>query len=236
MSTPDARIPVSSPFKDDPACNTNACARDRIFQAAKNLFHRYGIRGVSVDAIAAEAGTTKVTLYRVFDSKDDLIVQVLKDQTKRVWEWWDSVVAQHPDEPREQIEALFTTFRDEICCDDAMRGCPLANAAVEVVEEDHPAKAIIREHELEIARRFRELCRAMGAAQPDALGNALSLLFWGVFVARLVFDGREQIATVWEAAKALLDSPTLGRPQKADKGRSAARAKRAAHRAAHEPA
>jgi AcrR family transcriptional regulator len=210
MSTPQTQIPVSSPFKDDPACSSNACARDRIFQAAKNLFHRYGIRGVSVDAIAAEAGTTKVTLYRVFDSKDDLIVQVLQDQTRRVWAWWDSVVAQHPDDPRAQIEALFSNFRAEICGDDAMRGCPIANAAVEVVEEEHPAKKIIREHELEIARRFRELCRAMGAAKPDVLGDALSLLFWGVFAARLVFDGREQIASVSEAAKALVESPALG--------------------------
>src|SRR5262245_21115979 len=227
MSTPQMQIPVSSPFKDDPACNSNACARDRIFQAAKNLFYRYGIRGVSVDAIAAEAGTTKVTLYRVFDSKDDLIVQVLKDQTRRVWEWWDSVVAQHPD-ARAQIEALFTNFRAEICGDDAMRGCPIANAAVEVVEEGHPAQKIIRELELEIGRRFRELCRAMGAARPDVLGDALSLLFWGVFAARLVFDGREQIGSVSEAAKALLDSPTLGRPMKGRKTGGAARGRNAA--------
>jgi AcrR family transcriptional regulator len=228
MSTPEIQIPVSSPFKDDPACSSNACARDRIFQAAKNLFHRYGIRGVSVDAIAAEAGTTKVTLYRVFDSKDDLIVQVLKDQTRRVWEWWDSVIALHPGDARAQIEALFANFRDEICCDDAMRGCPIANAAVEVVEEGHPARSIIREHELEISRRFRELCRAMGAAKPDALGDALSLLFWGVFAARLVFDGREQIESVAEAARALLESAALGRPVKAKKTRSAARVRRAA--------
>jgi AcrR family transcriptional regulator len=220
MSTPEIQVPVSSPFKDDPACSSTACARDRIFQAAKNLFHRYGIRGVSVDAIAAEAGTTKVTLYRVFDSKDDLIVQVLKDQTRRVWEWWDSVVARHPDDPRSQIEALFTNFSAEICSEGAMRGCPLANAAVEVVEEDHPAKKIIREHELEIARRFRELCRAMGAASPDALGDALSLLFWGVFAARLVFDGREQIESVAAAANALMDSPALGRPAKPKKAGS----------------
>ena len=55
---------------------------------------------------------------------------------------------------------------------------------------------------------------------PDALGDALSLLFWGVFAARLVFDGREQIESVSEAAKALLDSAALGRPVKAKKASS----------------
>ena len=79
---------------------------DRLFRAAIDLFYRHGIRAVSVDAIAAEAGTTKVTFYRVFESKDDLVVQVLEEQSKRFWEWWDAIVAEHPNEPRKQIEAL----------------------------------------------------------------------------------------------------------------------------------
>ena len=80
MSTPETHSRVTPPFADNvPKCTTDSCARDRIFEAAKNLFYRYGIRGVSVDAIAAEADTTKVTLYRVFSSKDELIVKVLEE-------------------------------------------------------------------------------------------------------------------------------------------------------------
>lgn len=194
-------------------CGAGACARDRIFQAATKLFYRYGIRGVSVDQIAAEADTTKVTLYRVFESKDDLVLQVLEEQSRRFWSWWDATAAQHAGQPRAQIEALFTSLRDEICCENAARGCAVANAAVEVVEDDNPARVVIREHQLEIARRLRELCRAMGAKQPDALGDALSLLFSGAFAARLVYDGRQQIASVAAAATALLESPALGAPR-----------------------
>ena len=212
MSIPEHQVPVS-PFADVGGCDENACARDRIFQAATKLFYRYGIRGVSVDAIAAEADTTKVTLYRVFESKDDLVLKVLEEQCRRFWQWWDAIVAQHPGEPRRQIEALFGSFRDEICCENAARGCAVANAAVEVVDEHHPAKAVIREHQLQIARRLRELCREAGAREPDALGDALSLLLSGAFAARLVYDGRQQIATVAAAATALLDSPALGAPQ-----------------------
>jgi AcrR family transcriptional regulator len=212
MSTPVQKIGcAASPFTALAAANPNACARDRLFSAAINLFYRNGIRAVSVDAIAAEAGTTKVTFYRVFESKDDLVVQVLEEQSRRFWQWWDGVVAEYPGQPRKQIEELMARFRDEIISDDHCRGCAVANAAVEIVEDDHPAKAVIAKHKVEIARRLRELCRQMGARQPDVLGDALSLLYSGAFSARLSYDGREQIKAVSAAATALLDS-ALGAP------------------------
>ncbi len=216
MSTPKLKVSESaslSPFTALAQCNENACARDRLFSAAINLFYRNGIRAVSVDAIAAEAGTTKVTFYRVFESKDDLIVKVLEEQSKRFWEWWDGIVAEHPGEPRKQIETLIERFQTEIIGDEECRGCAVANAAVEIVDEDHPARAVIKKHKLEIAQRLRDLCRAMGARQPDVLGDALSLLYSGAFSARLSYDGREQITAVSAAAAALLDS-ALGAPPK----------------------
>ena len=215
MSTPVEKISSQSlsPFTALAQCDANACARDRLFSAAINLFYRNGIRAVSVDAIAAEAGTTKVTFYRVFESKDDLIVQVLEEQSKRFWEWWDAIVAQHPGEPRKQIEDLIERFQSEIIGDEACRGCAVANAAVEIVDENHPARAVVKKHKLEIAQRLRNLCREMSAKQPDLLGDALSLLYSGAFSARISFDGREQIGAVSAATAALLDSPTLGAPR-----------------------
>ena len=217
MSTPESKVtesPSLSPFTAVAHCAENACARDRLFSAAINLFYRNGIRAVSVDAIAAEAGTTKVTFYRVFESKDDLIVKVLEEQSKRFWEWWDAICAEHPGEPRKQIETLIERFQSEIIGDEACRGCAVANAAVEIIDEDHPARAVIKKHKLEIAQRLRNLCREMGAKQPDVLGDALSLLYSGAFSARLSMDGRDKISALSVAAAALLDSPALGAPQK----------------------
>ena len=214
MSTPEVAAAIVPPFADSTAkCDAASCARDRIFEAAKNLFYRFGIRGVSVDAIAAEADTTKVTLYRVFSSKDALVVEVLQDQSRRLLGWWDEVVAPHAGNPRKQLDALFMAIRDRLCCDDADRGCPLTNAAVEVIEPDHPAREVIRTHKLEVNRRLRELSREMGAAQPDTLGDALTLLIGGIFATRLSYYGAEQVDAVYEAAKALIESP-LGVPPK----------------------
>jgi AcrR family transcriptional regulator len=209
MSTANKEVHVVSPFKPESKCNEGACARDRIFEAAKMLFYRSGLRGVSVDAIAAEANTTKVTFYRVFSSKDELIEKVLQEQAERWNQWWADVVALHQGEPRKQIEALFEAFCTDLLSESAERGCTMANATVEL-EEDHPARRLIREHKLEMAARMRELCRQMGAKHPDQLGNSLMLLLSGAFSARLVYDGREQVGVVCDAAKALLNSATLG--------------------------
>jgi AcrR family transcriptional regulator len=220
MSTPETLTRVTPPFADKvPKCTTDSCARDRIFEAAKNLFYRYGIRGVSVDAIAAEADTTKVTLYRVFSSKDELIVEVLQDHSKRVFEWWDSVVAPFAGQPRKQLEALFAGIRDQLCRDASQRGCPVTNAAVEVVEPDHPAREVIRKHKLEVNRRLRELCAEMGAKEPQRLGDALTLLVSGIFATRLTCSGADQVDAVYDAATALLDSPLGAPPAKAAKKR-----------------
>ena len=189
------------------------CAKDRILQAAQNLFYEHGIRSVSVDAIAAEACTTKVTLYRVFESKDALIAECLKDQTRRFWQWWDVTVEAHAEDPRAQIEALFGLLENKICAKSAHRGCPIGNTAVELDDAAHPGAHIIREHYAEMAKRFRKLCKDMGARQPDALGDALTLLVTGVFSARIAFDNAEHVGAVGEAARALLDSPSLGLPR-----------------------
>jgi AcrR family transcriptional regulator len=217
MSTPERKVPAPaslSPFTALANCAEKACARDRLFSAAINLFYRQGIRGVSVDAIAEEAGTTKVTFYRVFESKDDLIVQVLEEQSKRYWEWWDAIVAEFPGQPRKQLEELIGRFQTEIIGDEACRGCAVANAAVEIVDDEHPARVVIKKHKHAIAERLRGLCREMGARQPDVLGDAIGLLFSGAFSARLSSNNREQISSVSAAAAALLDSPALGAPPK----------------------
>jgi AcrR family transcriptional regulator len=214
MSTPEPRVPEStSPFTALAHCDAGACARDRLFSAAINLFYKQGIRAVSVDAIAAEAGTTKVTFYRVFESKDDLIVQVLQEQSKRYWEWWDAIVAEFRGQPRKQLEELIARFQSDIIGDEQCRGCAVANAAVEIVDEEHPARIVIKKHKQEIAQRLRGLCREMGARQPEILGDALGLLFSGAFSARLAFDNREQVSSVSAAAAALIDSPAIGVPR-----------------------
>src|ERR1700728_4701405 len=121
--------------ESDPLVAVRPRVRDRIFETACELFYRHGIRAVGVDAIASEAGTNKMSFYRSFASKDELVAEYLREQQREVWEWWDAIVAPHAGDPQAQIEALFDEHVTRTCeCDS--RGCPLVNAAVEIPEGD----------------------------------------------------------------------------------------------------
>ncbi|TDU31815.1 TetR family transcriptional regulator [Panacagrimonas perspica] len=161
--------------------------RDRIFQTARELFYRQGIRAVGVDTIANEAGTNKMSFYRSFTSKDELVAEYLRDQEKQGWEWWDEVIAVHAGNPRAQVEALFDAHVSRTCeCDS--RGCALANAAVEIPEEGHPAREVVEQYKAEMRRRFRSLAHQMGVREPDELGDSLMLLWEGSYLTRLTFS------------------------------------------------
>src|ERR1043166_1464485 len=84
-------------------------ARERIFDTARELFYRLGIRAVGVETIANEAGTTKMSLYRHFPSKDELTAESLRADRAEFEEWWNEVVAKAAT-PRKKLEALFTAF------------------------------------------------------------------------------------------------------------------------------
>jgi AcrR family transcriptional regulator len=180
--------------------------RDRIFDTACELFYRHGIRSVGVDAIAAEAGTNKMSFYRSFPSKDELVAQYLREQQREVWEHWDAAIATHPGNPRRQLEALFeahlVTVEDKAC-----RGCALGNAAVEIADEDDVLSKLVRQFKKEVRSRLRKLAHEMHARDPDALGDALMLLMDGSYFTRLVFPGNSgPVAALMPAVRVLIES------------------------------
>ncbi len=178
--------------------------RDRIMQTARDLFYRRGIRAVGVDTIATEAGTNKMSFYRCFRSKDALVAEYLRGQESEAWAWWDQTIARHPGDPRAQIGALFDAQVGKTCKQDS-RGCALANAAVEISEPDHPARAVVEGFKAEMRRRFRELARQTGARDADALGDSLMLLWEGSYLTRLTFQGNHSPAeNAAKAARALI--------------------------------
>ena len=178
--------------------------RDRIFEAASDLFYRQGIRAVGIDAITSGADTNKMSFYRNFSSKDELVAEYLRAHVREYWDWWDGICAQHPEDPRQQVIDLFTAFRDEKCADED-RGCALGNAAVEICDDSHPGRSVITEYKHEKRERWRALARDMGAPDPDALGDALLMLQEGGHQTRLTFCGVEgPLSNIVDAAAMLV--------------------------------
>ncbi len=111
-----------------PAEKERAC--HRIFSAACDLFYRKGIRAVGVEAIAEQAHATKMSLYRTYPSKDELVAQYLRRESELELQRWDERIARHPGDPRKQLSVLFSELTN-LTSDPASRGCAMANAAVE---------------------------------------------------------------------------------------------------------
>ncbi|HSZ07522.1 MAG TPA: TetR/AcrR family transcriptional regulator [Steroidobacteraceae bacterium] len=181
--------------------------RDRIMSAATDLFYRHGIHAVGVDAIANAAGTNKMSFYRNFASKDELVAEYLRGEEREGWFWWDETLAAHAGNPRLQVEALFDVLVKNTCEVDS-RGCALANAAVEITEPGHPARPVIEKFKAEMRERFHELAHGMNAREPRALGDALMLLWEGAFLARVTMGEHGPVQGVANAARALIAAYT----------------------------
>lgn len=194
-----------STAKTSPPPNARRSARDRIFEAARELFYRQGIRSVGVDSIALEAGATKMSLYRAFPGKDELVSACLRQSRKEFFEWWDQVTRPHAHDPRAALLALFEAqARRQQSADD--RGCPIANAAIELTEADHPARPVVIAYNREKRRRLRELCRQLGASAPEFLADSLQLLMDGACLSRVTMGASGPVASLRRAAEALIDS------------------------------
>ncbi len=179
--------------------------RDRILDTARGLFYRYGLRAVGVEAIASEAGTNKMSFYRCFPSKDELIAEYLREQGRGYWDWWDAAIAPHAGDARRQLEALFDNYMT-LTCKDGSRGCSFGNAVVELPEGDHPGRRVIEQHKAEMRGRLRTLSSEAGATDPEALGDTLMLLMEGGYLTRLSFCSQGPISVAGKAVRTLLDA------------------------------
>ncbi|HEV2570843.1 TetR/AcrR family transcriptional regulator [Methylocella sp. CPCC 101449] len=156
--------------------------RERIIEAACDLFRKHGIRGVGVDAIAEAADTNKMTLYRHFGSKDDLVVAWLREVEQAGETAWNELLAAHPNDPMARIQDWVGKAAE--CAVGDGRGCDMANTAIELTEEGHPARRLIQEFKIRHRERLVQLCRDAGIVEADLLADALYLLVEGARVTR----------------------------------------------------
>jgi AcrR family transcriptional regulator len=170
---------VAPPAKSAAASQlTTPPPRERILAVAREQFYRRGIHAVGVDAIAEAAGTNKMTLYRHFASKDELVAACLRELVREIEADWEAIAAAHPGDPRGQLLAWLQHI-SEWLAREAGRGCALANAAVELPDNDHPARRVVREHKSAVRQRMADLCRDAGLNNPEGFAEEAFLLCEG---------------------------------------------------------
>lgn len=176
---------------------TASPARRRILDSASSLFYTLGVRSVSADRVIAESGVSKVTFYRHFPSKDELVVAYLDEQSEReraaflaarerlddggLWRWYvDSIV--------------------EAGCAPGFRGCPFINAAAEYADATHVVRVAVARHREWVQERLAELAEGHGATEPKRVAQEIQMLRDGALVLAAL-DGRtDTIAPVLDDA------------------------------------
>ncbi|RDD90561.1 TetR/AcrR family transcriptional regulator [Streptomyces parvulus] len=155
--------------------------RERILDAAEELFQAEGIRRVSVQAIADRAETTKMAVYRHFATKDALVAEWLRIVADDYQAAFDRVEADHPGRPKDQIMGL-ARFIAEGLPTVSHRGCPFINSLAELPDRSHPARQVIEEHKARQTRRLTAMCAEAGVPDPARTAAHITFLLEGAQV------------------------------------------------------
>ncbi|MET7362810.1 helix-turn-helix domain-containing protein [Streptomyces sp. NPDC005562] len=155
--------------------------RERILDAAEELFQGEGIRRVGVQAIAEKAETTKMAIYRHFETKDALVAEWLRILAADYQAAFDRVEAEHPGRPEEQILGL-ARFIAEGLPGISYRGCPFINSLAELPDRAHPARQVIERHKALQTRRLVAMCAAAGLPDPGQAAAEITFALEGAQV------------------------------------------------------
>lgn len=174
-------------------------ARDRILQTAHDLFYRDGVRATGIDRVIAESGVAKLTFYRHFPSKNDLIRAYLDYRHQRWMAWFADALSRHGGGPDAIVPAVGEWLRDP-----GYRGCAFINSVGELAGSLPEVVEIARTHKADVAAAIAAVLPA--TRQRSKLAQAIALAIDGAIV-RAQFDETPDAAldALKRIVKALLE-------------------------------
>ena len=199
-STSPSRRPVPAPAGNP---------RERILRTAYDLFRRHGLQTIGVDRIIAEAGVAKMTLYRHFRSKDELVLAVL-DLREQLWaeSWLEQEVERRGGTAEARLLATFDAF-DEWFRRDDYEGCLFVNSLLEVRDRTSPIGSASVLKIAGIRAFLRRLAEEAGVHDPEGFARQWQLLMIGAIVAAAAGDV-DAARRAREVAELLLERHTSG--------------------------
>lgn len=169
--------------------------RERLVAAAIELFYRHGFAAVGIDRVIAEAGVTKTTFYKHFESKDDLMVAAVKRRDE--WEsraWAQAIQKMVGDDPSKQLVALFDLL-DLWFNEPDYRGCMFLNTAIEFPNPNDPIHQAASAYKKQARDHWRDLAKKAGAekAAAETFADCYAALVEGALILRQT-HGRDDAA------------------------------------------
>ena len=178
-------------------------ARQRILETADRLFYRDGIRAVGIDRIIAEAGVAKMSLYKHFPSKDDLILAVLQHREQNVLEFFRSAMKRHGKKTKTPLRAFFAALKD-FFESPGFRGCPFQNAAVELADPAHPGTEFVRGHKQRFSEFLGGLVEQTVGKAAAKVAPAVNILVEGAIITAVIQGSPDAADVARDAALKLL--------------------------------
>lgn len=183
-------------------------ARDRILEAAADLFYREGIRATSADRIIDEVGITKVTFYRHFRTKSDLIVRYIERQALLEQAWMASL------KEGADVRATLTSLADGIAAagrTSSFRGCAFLNAAAEYPDADDPVRVAVDSHRRWMQAYFADLAATAGVSDPAGVADQLLMLRDGAMMSGYLRTPDRSVASAGSGFVSILDAALVER-------------------------
>jgi AcrR family transcriptional regulator len=180
---------------------------DHILDVAGTLFYQRGFAATGVDLVVRESGVAKMTLYRHFPSKDDLIAAWLERVDTQFWQSFEAWAGAETRPARDRLLGVFAGL-EKLVGSSRCLGCPFLLAASEFPEPGTRAHIAARRHKARLRERLRAMAAQAGALDADALGDQLLLLMDGAFMAARLFGVDDPPSRhVAAAAVALVGAP-----------------------------
>ncbi len=185
---------------------TSENTQKTILRAAAKLFYNQGIRKVSVDAVANEAGITKRTLYYHFKSKNALVAAYLESRNTPILLHLRKAVTGVNGGASKQVPALFAMLARQVKSS-AWKGCPFARAVAELPSDvDHPALQLAIAHKNEFECWLRMRFQKEGLRQPTRLARQIMVLLDGAITQMLIHRDAAYAKAAGSAASTLIAS------------------------------
>jgi len=182
--------------------------RERLVETALRLFYTQGFHATGIDKVLAEAGVAKMTLYKHFRSKDELILAAIERRDQQFRAWLTAAMDQPGREPQEQLLAMFDAlddwFKGRAMEALGFHGCAFIKAAGEFDDPHHPVHRAAAEHKRLIVGHLVDLARAAGAARPEELAEQLAMLKEGAIVTAQVRGQSDAAQRAKEIARVMI--------------------------------
>jgi AcrR family transcriptional regulator len=158
------------------ATTDKASTRDRLLDAAADLFYREGV-SVGIETLCRTAGVSKRSMYQLFASKDDVLAASLE---RRIPSYAQQLSPGPRDAgtPRERILGVFERL-EKLSAEPEFRGCPFLAALVELKDPGHPARVVASGAKERLKEEFQAQAALGGARDPELLARQLMLVFDG---------------------------------------------------------